>query len=79
MGTRSGSRGRAEDAGEDAEEEEEEQRSDFLHVNAVDWHPTRDQILITVPELGEISGVGARKLTIEVIQQGRRWRVRARL
>ncbi|HVS16648.1 MAG TPA: aryl-sulfate sulfotransferase [Thermoanaerobaculia bacterium] len=40
---------------EDAEtEEEEEMRSDFLHINAVDWHPELDQIAMTVPELGEV-------------------------
>ena len=52
------------DAGDDSDdqpeqaepepEEEEELRSDFLHVNAVDWHPELDQIAMTVPELGEI-------------------------
>jgi len=41
---------------EDAEgdEEEEELRPDWIHVNAVDWHPTLDQIALTAPELGEV-------------------------
>ena len=39
---------------EEEEEEEEELRSDFLHINAVDWHPELDQIAMTVPELGEL-------------------------
>jgi hypothetical protein len=49
----------SEDGGEgqaegQAQEEEGELRSDFLHINAVDWHPELDQIAMTVPELGEI-------------------------
>ncbi len=38
----------------DAEDEEEELRSDFLHVNAVNWNATLNQFAMTVPELGEI-------------------------
>ncbi len=34
--------------------EQQELRSDFLHVNAVDWHPVLDQIAVVAPELGEI-------------------------
>jgi len=43
-----------ESAAEEDEEEEEELRSDFLHVNAVDWHPILDQFALSVPELGEV-------------------------
>jgi len=40
---------------EDAEaEEEDEVRPDWLHLNAVDWHPELDQIAMTAPEAGEI-------------------------
>ncbi len=33
---------------------EEDVQSDFLHMNAVDYHPGLDQIAGSVPELGEI-------------------------
>lgn len=36
------------------EAEPRELRSDFLHVNAIDWHPGLDQIAVAVPEMGEI-------------------------
>ena len=41
---------------EDVEEDEEDEevRPDFLHLNAVDWHPELDQIAMTSPELGEV-------------------------
>ena len=28
--------------------------SDFLHMNSIDYHPELDQILVSIPELGEI-------------------------
>jgi hypothetical protein len=38
----------------DAEAEPEDLRVDFLHVNAIDHHPGLDQIVISVPSLGEV-------------------------
>ncbi len=38
----------------DAEAEPEDLRIDFLHANAIDYHPGLDQIAISVPSLGEI-------------------------
>ena len=38
---------------EDAEEEDE-LRPDWLHLNAIDWHPELNQIAMTAPEPGEI-------------------------
>ena len=32
----------------------EDLQSDFLHMNAIDYHPGLDQISVSVPELGEI-------------------------
>jgi hypothetical protein len=32
----------------------EDLRSDFLHMNAIDYHPGLDQIAVSVPEIGEI-------------------------
>ena len=45
--------------------EKEVQRSDFLHINAVDWHPELDQIAMAVPELGEIWIIARPKSTEE--------------
>jgi hypothetical protein len=38
----------------DADAEAEDLRMDFLHANAVDYHPGLDQIAISVPSLGEV-------------------------
>ena len=32
----------------------EDVQSDFLHMNSVDYHPALDQIVVSVPEVGEI-------------------------
>jgi hypothetical protein len=40
--------------GGDEDDDEDELRPDFLHINAVDWHPELDQIAMTPPEFGEI-------------------------
>ena len=45
--------------------EQEKQRSDFLHINAVDWNPELDQIAMAVPELGEIWIIARPKSTEE--------------
>jgi hypothetical protein len=37
-----------------ADAKPEDQRADFLHANAVDYHPGLDQIAISVPETAEI-------------------------
>lgn len=36
------------------DDDDDELREDFLHINAVEWHPTLNQIAMTVPELGEL-------------------------
>jgi hypothetical protein len=38
----------------DAEADSEDLRMDFLHANAIDYHPGLDQIAISVPSLGEV-------------------------
>ncbi len=38
----------------EADDEETDLSPDWLHVNAVDWHPTLDQMAVTAPELGEV-------------------------
>jgi hypothetical protein len=38
----------------DADAEAQDLRMDFLHANAIDYHPGLDQIAISVPSLGEV-------------------------
>lgn len=38
----------------DNDDQESELRPDFLHLNAVEWHPELDQIAMTSPERGEL-------------------------
>ena len=39
---------------DDEDAEEDEVDPDFLHINAVDWHPELDQIAMTPPMLNEV-------------------------
>ena len=38
----------------DDEAEAEDLRADFLHINAIDYDPARDELMLSVPILGEI-------------------------
>ncbi len=54
----------------DGDEDEDEPRPDFLHINAVDWHPELDQIAMTPPTSGEVWIIARPSSTEEAARPG---------